>query len=84
MKSKERVLTAIALEEPDRVPINYMGNPDIERRLMEDTVSCCRDTLDVMMPGGGYLFAPTHRIQDNTPTKNVVAMYDTAKTYGAY
>jgi len=152
MRSKERVLTAIALKEPDRVPINYMGNPDIDvaksfnlpvmihscgssswafadfiemgidvvdtlqpeakdmapeylKRCygdqlafhgcistagplacgtVDDTVSYCRETLDVMMPGGGYLFAPTHQIQDNTPTENVVAMYDTARTCGVY
>jgi uroporphyrinogen-III decarboxylase len=51
---------------------------------VEDTVQYCRRTLDIMMPGGGYCFAPTHALQDNSPTANVVAMYDTAKTYGRY
>jgi uroporphyrinogen decarboxylase len=37
-----------------------------------------------MMPSGGYAFAPTHELQDNSPTENVVAMYDTAKTVGWY
>ena len=36
------------------------------------------------MPGGGYCFSPTHSLQDNSPTKNVVAMYDTAKKFGCY
>ena len=40
--------------------------------------------LDIMMPGGGYCFAPTHQLQDNSPTENVVAMYETAKKYGTY
>ena len=44
----------------------------------------CRDTLEIMMPGGGYCFAPTHCLQDNSPTENVVAMYDAAKEHGAY
>jgi len=44
----------------------------------------CRDTLDIMMPGGGYAFAPTHMLQDNTPLENVLAMYDVAKTHGVY
>lgn len=44
----------------------------------------CRDTLDIMMPGGGYCFAPTHMLQDNTPLENVLAMYDIAKTHGRY
>jgi uroporphyrinogen decarboxylase len=37
-----------------------------------------------MMPGGGYCLAPTHQIQDNTPTENVLAMYEAARTYGRY
>ena len=36
------------------------------------------NTLDIMMPGGGYCFAPTHQLQDNSPTENVVAMYNHA------
>ena len=51
---------------------------------VEDTVRNCRETLDIMMPGGGYCFAPTHSLQDNSPTENVLAMYETAKKYGAY
>jgi uroporphyrinogen decarboxylase len=43
-----------------------------------------RDTLNTMMPGGGYAMAPTHEIQDNSPTENVVRMYDTVKRYGYY
>lgn len=38
----------------------------------------------VMMPGGGYCFAPTHALQDNSPTENVLAMYDTAHEAGVY
>ena len=51
---------------------------------VEETVTYCRNTLDIMMPGGGYCFAPTHSLQDNSPTANVVAMYETAGQYGAY
>lgn len=49
-----------------------------------DVVGYCRDTLNIMMPGGGYCFAPTHALQDNSPTRNVVAMYETARKYGTY
>ena len=51
---------------------------------VKETVACCRRTLEIMMPGGGYCFAPTHQIQDNTPTANVVAMYELVKTHGVY
>jgi uroporphyrinogen decarboxylase len=51
---------------------------------VNETIEYCRDTLDIMMPGGGYCFAPTHELQDNSPTENVVAMYETANKYGKY
>ncbi len=51
---------------------------------VEETVGYCRRTLEIMMPGGGYCFAPTHALQDNSPTENVVAMYETAHRCGSY
>ena len=35
MTSKERVLATFANQEPDRVPINYLSNPGIDRRLKD-------------------------------------------------
>jgi uroporphyrinogen decarboxylase len=43
-----------------------------------------RDTLRTMMPGGGYCLAPTHQLQDNTPTENAVRMYELVAEYGVY
>ncbi|MHB9024472.1 MAG: uroporphyrinogen decarboxylase family protein [Armatimonadota bacterium] len=57
-------------------PLAY-GTPD-------DVIKDVRDTLDILMPGGGYALAPTHSIQDNSPTENVLAMYEAARTYGVY
>ncbi|HEY3418545.1 MAG TPA: uroporphyrinogen decarboxylase family protein, partial [Armatimonadota bacterium] len=57
-------------------PLAY-GTPD-------DVVRDVRDTLEILMPGGGYALAPTHAIQDNSPTENVLAMYEAARTYGVY
>jgi uroporphyrinogen decarboxylase len=51
---------------------------------VEDVIDDCRQTLEIMMPGGGYCFAPTHSLQDNSPTENVVAMYETAHRLGVY
>jgi uroporphyrinogen-III decarboxylase len=50
----------------------------------EETVSNVRETLEIMMPGGGYAFSPTHMLQDNSPTENVVAMYDAVHRFGRY
>ncbi|HJN17863.1 MAG TPA: uroporphyrinogen decarboxylase family protein, partial [Armatimonadota bacterium] len=51
---------------------------------VQDTIDDCRRTLEIMMPGGGYCFAPTHQLQDNSPTENVVAMYEAAHEFGVY
>ena len=51
---------------------------------VEETAAYVRDTLQVMMPGGGYALSPTHMLQDNSPTENVVAMYEAAQEYGRY
>ena len=48
----------------------------------EDVTREVRETLETMMPGGGYCLAPAHMFQDNTPTENVVAMYEAAHRYG--
>jgi len=51
---------------------------------VHQTVDDVRETLGIMMPGGGYVLAPTHMLQDNSPTENVVAMYQAARDYGRY
>ena len=43
-----------------------------------------KNILDIMMPGGGYCMAPTHRLQDNTPLDNAIAVYSEAMKYGKY
>ena len=51
---------------------------------VDEVVEDCRRTLDIMMPEGGYCFAPTHCLQDNSPTENVIAMYETGLRCGRY
>ncbi|MHC4985508.1 MAG: uroporphyrinogen decarboxylase family protein, partial [Planctomycetota bacterium] len=57
-------------------PLAYGTTADVEVNV--------RETLETMMPGGGYIFSPTHTVMENTPTENVVAMYDAVRKYGAY
>ena len=57
-------------------PVAYGTVPEV--------TAYCRDILETMMPGGGYCFAPTHCLQDNSPTENVLAMYNAARAYGTY
>jgi uroporphyrinogen decarboxylase len=35
-------------------------------------------------PGGGYLLAPTHDIQADTPVENVLAVFEATKRWGRY
>jgi uroporphyrinogen decarboxylase len=35
-------------------------------------------------PGGGYLLAPTHDVQADTPAENVLAVFASARRWGAY
>jgi uroporphyrinogen decarboxylase len=57
-------------------PVAYGSVDDVEKD--------CREILETMMPGGGYCFAPTHALQDNSPTENVVRMYECAHRFGVY
>lgn len=49
-----------------------------------DVDAVCRDTLAIMMEKRGYHFAPTQKIQNNTPPENTVAMLQAAHRYGRY
>jgi uroporphyrinogen decarboxylase len=40
--------------------------------------------IDDLASGGGFVFAPIHNIQAQTPPENIVAMYETALAYGRY
>jgi uroporphyrinogen decarboxylase len=40
--------------------------------------------LDIMAPGGGFVFAPVHNIQEDVPPENFWAMWDTLMEFGKY
>lgn len=43
-----------------------------------------RKQLDILMPGGGYVFNTMHNILHEVPAENIVAMYETVWEYGVY
>jgi uroporphyrinogen decarboxylase len=43
-----------------------------------------RRRIGELGPGGGYLLAPTHDIQSDTPVENVLAVFEAARRWGAY
>ena len=40
--------------------------------------------MDILAPGGGFVFAPVHNIQDDVSPENFWAMWDTLQKYGKY
>ncbi len=50
----------------------------------EEVEKAVRERLETLAPGGGYVFAPTHDIQHDIPTENIVAMYEAARKHARY
>jgi len=40
--------------------------------------------MDIMAPGGGFVFSTVHNIQEDVPPENFWAMWDTLMEYGKY
>lgn len=64
----------------DRLTFN--GGVDTQDLLPHATVDRVREEtrrlIDTLGAGGGYILAPSHVFQPDTPTKNVLAVYETA------
>jgi uroporphyrinogen decarboxylase len=60
----------------------FCGLISTQRTLPYGTVEQCRaearHRLDVIAKGGGYIFAPAHCIQPDTPLENILAIYEEA------
>ena len=66
----------------------FHGSVDIQKTLPFGTPQEVRDEIRARMeagkPGGGFIIGPAHNIQFDTPTENILAMYDACQEYGAY
>ena len=65
-----------------RGKLAFCGLVSTQRTLPFGTEEECRaeaqHRLDVIAPGGGYIFAPSHCIQAGTPLNNILAVYEEA------
>lgn len=43
-----------------------------------------RRNIEILSPGGGFVFATVHNIQANHPPENVMAMWEAWQEYGGY
>jgi uroporphyrinogen decarboxylase len=50
----------------------------------EEVAEEVRRNIDALAPGGGFVFANVHNIQNLVPPENVVAVFETCYEYGAY
>jgi len=50
----------------------------------EEVEAEVRRRIDDFAPGGGYVFATVHNIQDDVPPENIVTMLETLERYGKY
>jgi uroporphyrinogen decarboxylase len=68
--------------------IIFHGAINVQTVLPRGTPQEVRDevkrVIDILAPGGGYVLAPSHNIQGDTPPENVVAMFEAAMEHGRY
>ncbi len=66
--------------------ILFHGGVDNQQTLpfgtVDDVRAEVRYNIEVLGQDGGYIIAPCHNIQANTPPENIVAMYETGYEYG--
>jgi len=53
------------------------GTPDDVRREVQERA-------ETLGPGGGFIFCTAHNIQADTPTENIVALFEAYRTFGRY
>jgi len=61
------------------------GGVDTQHTLNAGTVDevkkMAKEMLDILSPGGGYVFSQVHNIESCVPAENVLAAFETAKNY---
>jgi uroporphyrinogen decarboxylase len=66
----------------------FHGGIDVVRVLPKLTPAEVRtrvaEVISSFAPGGGYILAASHNIQDDTPPANVAAMYEAGLDFGRY
>ena len=64
------------------------GGFDVQRILprgqVEDVRKGVLECMQMLGPGSGYIFSPSHYIMADVPIQNIMAMFEAAKDYGVY
>ena len=68
--------------------ITFQGSIDIQRTLPfgtpADVVEEVEQRMTAAKGGGGFIIGTAHNIQNDTPTENILALFDAYKTLGVY
>jgi uroporphyrinogen decarboxylase len=68
--------------------LTFWGGVDVQQVLpfgtVDEVVNEVKLRLRTMGKGGGMILCPSHAIQPETPLENILAFYQTGKTYGSY
>jgi uroporphyrinogen decarboxylase len=68
--------------------ITLCGGIDIQTWLPKATPQQVKEevkkVIEVYAPEGGFIIAPTHNIEPDTPPENIIAAFDAALEYGDY
>ena len=83
----DMVLPDLKREFGDKIVLN--GGVDSHHILIEGEPSLVRkktrEAIDILKPGGGCIISPSHDyVLEETPTENVLAMYEEIAEYGSY
>ena len=88
LQPRARGMDLTALKREFGSELSLAGGLDIQQLLPFGSPAEVREgaraLIDTLGPGGGYIFAPSHQIQPDVPSQNIVAMYDAALEYGRY
>lgn len=68
--------------------LSFHGSISIQRTLPfgtpDDVRNEVRERRETLGPGGGFIFCTAHNIQADTPTENVVALFEAYRAFGRY
>ena len=68
--------------------IAFHGSIDIQETLPYGTIKDIREMvkqrMEVGKPGGGFIISTAHNIQPDTPTENILALFEAYKEFGGY
>ena len=79
MTPRERVLTALQHERPDRTPCDFWAEPPTWKVLPcstpEQVRAIAQRYCSSLGAGGGYILGPAHLFQPDVPPENILAVY---------